>query len=70
MPKNQSAIKYLTQYRWFILVAAIAGAAIFTTTQINKDGDIPEDAFYQTSEGIVKCPGVTPRNTFKLNGKT
>jgi flagellin-like protein len=32
--------------------------------------DGPTGAFFQTSENIVKCPGVTPGNTFTLNGKT
>jgi surface protein len=30
----------------------------------------PAEPFYQTQEGIVKCPGVEPGNTFQLDGKT
>jgi len=30
----------------------------------------PTGAFYQTSQGIVKCPGVNEGDTFELNGKT
>jgi surface protein len=54
-----------------------------TTTQVqqldpannNGNGDGggnngPTGAFFTTSEGIVKCPGITPGNTFQLNEKT
>jgi surface protein len=30
----------------------------------------PAEPFYQTQEGIVKCPGVEPGNMFDLDGKT
>jgi surface protein len=62
------------QYTWVILAVALVGAAIFAVIQINGNendgGDLPEDPFFQTSNGIIKCPGVTPGNTFQLDGKT
>jgi surface protein len=30
----------------------------------------PAEPSYQTQEGILKCPGVEPGNTFELDGKT
>ncbi|MBY6294518.1 BspA family leucine-rich repeat surface protein, partial [Nanohaloarchaea archaeon H01] len=70
MLKNRSAIEYLAQHGWIVLIIAIAGAGIFTVIQINNDGDLLRGAYYQTNEGIVKCPGIEPGNMFQLNGKT
>ncbi|NMJ76804.1 BspA family leucine-rich repeat surface protein [Nanohaloarchaea archaeon] len=68
MLESQSVIEYLSQRGQILLFVALAGAAVFAAVQINSDTS--EDPFFQTSNGIIKCPGVTPGNTFQLDGKT
>jgi surface protein len=49
-----------------ILVVATGSSVLFANQTISG----PEEPFYQTQEGIIKCPGVEPGNTFDLNRKT